>query len=190
MLNPALPGAQTQPKTTTKKTPRKLGETQCFQKGKSSCRPVLLHDDIAIPAKCSKWLQVVEGGGSASSQSWTRVVSWFTYVHVDEAAQGRSSSNTCVVATIQARNGGKVIVSCIFRAQEGSKRILEENHSIPLWPETRPRQRWKKSLGQYAVLLWATVCGMPHVLCFDVTGKRDKKPGVRDWHQCELKRML
>ena len=60
---------QTQPKTTTtKKTPRKLGETLRFQKRKSSCGSVL-HDDMAIPAnRCPKWLQVVESGCPASFQ--------------------------------------------------------------------------------------------------------------------------
>ena len=73
------------------KTPRKQGETLRFQKRKSSCRSVLLHDDIAIPANRSpKCLQVGESGCPASSQLLKRVASWFTHVDVDEAAQGRS----------------------------------------------------------------------------------------------------
>ena len=53
--NKTNPNTNTTKNNTTKKTPRKLGETLRFQKRKSSCRSVLLHDDIAIPTNiCPK----------------------------------------------------------------------------------------------------------------------------------------
>ena len=102
------------------------------------------------------------------------MASWFTHVQVDEAAQGRSSSNTYVVATIQAPEIDDRSLFPANLGQEGSKSILEETHSIPLWPgsssdkDERNHQVLFSSLSRDRMLSypWANVCSTPHVVIY------------------------
>ena len=83
-------------------------------------------------------LEVIVGGGPASSQSLNKGEELVTHVHVDEAAQGRSSIDTKVVATIQAPEI-KMKGRCFcFLDPDGSRMIREETPSIPLWPGSKP----------------------------------------------------
>ena len=110
-------------KTPQEDTRRTRWDTTLSEK-KSSGRSVLLHDVIAIPAnRGSKWLQVAR-----------------SYSARQEFHDLRSCHNP------STRNIWKVVVSC-FLDQDGSKRIVEETHFIPLWPGSKPWRRWKKSPG-------------------------------------------
>ena len=93
----------TQPTTNQNNPKRHLGNyVKHYAFRKSPSRSVLLRDVIASPIQISQVTQFLEvhvGGGPVSSQSWTRVRSWFTHVHVDETAQGRSTI-AIVIATM------------------------------------------------------------------------------------------
>ena len=112
----------------TKRHPGNYVKHYAFRKSPS--HSVLLRDDIGNPThRCpmNPSLEVHVGGGPVSSQSRTRVKGWFTHVHVDETAQGRStifyinSRNTC-----QKPKEG--LYPC-FRSLKGDHR----GPSIPLW---------------------------------------------------------
>ena len=65
-----------------------------------------------------------------------KVRSWFTHVHVDEAAQGRSTIEI-VIAKMHIPETKEKSYPC-FRSPEYLKMILEKTPSIPLWSSGRP----------------------------------------------------
>ena len=57
---------------------------------------------------------------------WTRVRSWFTHVHVDEAAQGKENHWEINSHNANTRNQRKVMIPASV-VPDDSKMILEEN---------------------------------------------------------------